>query len=126
MSSLFVDNWRWHGVPLYLGTGKRRPVKASEMAIQFAGYAEVVNEGRRNQSNEYWAEQGGRPIRARFKTESFPLHPKFSEFRFEPEFEYITTDMKVDHLRVYSTNKPHFRVGQTITIHYELKSDTEA
>jgi hypothetical protein len=60
------------------------------------------------------------------KANPFPLHPKFSEFRFEPEFEYITTDMKVDHLRVYSTNKPHFRVGQTITIHYELKSDTEA
>ena len=32
---LFVDNWRWHGVPFYLRTGKRLPVKASEIAIQF-------------------------------------------------------------------------------------------
>jgi hypothetical protein len=32
---LFVDNWRWHGVPFYLRTGKRLPVKASEISIQF-------------------------------------------------------------------------------------------
>ena len=56
----------------------------------------------------------------------FPLHPKFSDFRFEPEFENITTEMKVDHIQVYSTKKPPFRIGQRITIHYELKSDTAA
>ena len=56
----------------------------------------------------------------------FPLHPKFSDFRFEPEFESITTEMKVDHIQVYSTKKPPFRIGQRITIHYELKSDTAA
>jgi hypothetical protein len=59
------------------------------------------------------------------KPNTFPLHPKFSDFRFEPEFENITTEMKVDHLEVYSTKRPPFRVGQTITIHYELKLDTE-
>jgi glucose-6-phosphate 1-dehydrogenase len=32
---LFVDNWRWHGVPFYLRTGKRLPIKATEIAIQF-------------------------------------------------------------------------------------------
>jgi glucose-6-phosphate 1-dehydrogenase len=32
---LFVDNWRWQGVPFYLRTGKRLPVKASEVEIQF-------------------------------------------------------------------------------------------
>jgi hypothetical protein len=58
------------------------------------------------------------------KPNVFPLHPKFSEFRFEPEFESITTEMKVDHLEVYSIKKPPFRIGQTITIHYELQSDT--
>ncbi len=30
-----VDNWRWHGVPFYLRTGKRLPKKVSEIAIQF-------------------------------------------------------------------------------------------
>lgn len=60
------------------------------------------------------------------KPNTFPLRPRFREFRFEPEFETVTTEMKVDHLEVYSMEKPPFRVGQTITIHYELKSDPES
>ena len=32
---LFVDNWRWNGVPFYLRTGKRLAVKATEALIQF-------------------------------------------------------------------------------------------
>jgi glucose-6-phosphate 1-dehydrogenase len=32
---LFVDNWRWQGVPFYLRTGKRMPRQFSELAIQF-------------------------------------------------------------------------------------------
>ena len=32
---LFVDNWRWAGVPFYLRTGKNMPGKATEIAIQF-------------------------------------------------------------------------------------------
>src|SRR5271169_5842836 len=32
---LFVDNWRWAGVPFYLRTGKRLPKRVSEVAIQF-------------------------------------------------------------------------------------------
>jgi glucose-6-phosphate 1-dehydrogenase len=32
---LFVDNWRWQGVPFYLRTGKRLPRQFSEVAIQF-------------------------------------------------------------------------------------------
>jgi len=34
---LFVDNWRWQGVPFYLRTGKRCAQQASEIAIQFRG-----------------------------------------------------------------------------------------
>ncbi|HET8612266.1 MAG TPA: glucose-6-phosphate dehydrogenase [Sphingomonas sp.] len=30
-----VDNWRWHGVPFYLRTGKRLPSRHSEIYIQF-------------------------------------------------------------------------------------------
>jgi hypothetical protein len=59
------------------------------------------------------------------KPNPFPLNPKFSEFRFEPSFESITTEMKVDHVQVYSIKKPPFRIGQTVTIHYELQSDPE-
>jgi glucose-6-phosphate 1-dehydrogenase len=32
---LYVDNWRWKGVPFYLRTGKRMPKRVSEIAIQF-------------------------------------------------------------------------------------------
>lgn len=32
---LFIDNWRWHGVPFYLRGGKRLPKKATEIAIFF-------------------------------------------------------------------------------------------
>jgi glucose-6-phosphate 1-dehydrogenase len=32
---LYVDNWRWAEVPFYLRTGKRLPVRTSEVSIQF-------------------------------------------------------------------------------------------
>ncbi len=32
---LYVDNWRWHGVPFFMRTGKRLPAKISEVSIQF-------------------------------------------------------------------------------------------
>jgi glucose-6-phosphate 1-dehydrogenase len=32
---LFVDNWRWQGVPFYLRTGKCLPRQVSEVTIQF-------------------------------------------------------------------------------------------
>lgn len=33
--NLFIDNWRWAGVPFYLRAGKRLPKRATEIAIQF-------------------------------------------------------------------------------------------
>lgn len=32
---LFIDNWRWAGVPFYLRAGKRLPKKATEIAVCF-------------------------------------------------------------------------------------------
>jgi glucose-6-phosphate 1-dehydrogenase len=32
---IFVDNWRWAGVPFYLRTGKHLPKRVTEIAIQF-------------------------------------------------------------------------------------------
>jgi glucose-6-phosphate 1-dehydrogenase len=32
---LFVDNWRWAGVPFYLRTGKRLAARRSEVVVQF-------------------------------------------------------------------------------------------
>jgi glucose-6-phosphate 1-dehydrogenase len=39
---LFVDNWRWSGVPFYLRTGKRMPKRATEIAVQFKEVPEVL------------------------------------------------------------------------------------
>ncbi|HEU5063686.1 MAG TPA: glucose-6-phosphate dehydrogenase, partial [Solirubrobacterales bacterium] len=32
---LEIDNWRWSGVPIFIRTGKRLPVKASEVTVVF-------------------------------------------------------------------------------------------
>jgi glucose-6-phosphate 1-dehydrogenase len=32
---LFIDNWRWSGVPFYLRTGKYQPQSTSEVRVQF-------------------------------------------------------------------------------------------
>ncbi len=32
---LYIDNWRWQGVPFYLCSGKALPEKVSEVAVQF-------------------------------------------------------------------------------------------
>ena len=32
---LFIDNWRWNGVPFYLRSGKRLKNRVSEIAVQF-------------------------------------------------------------------------------------------
>ena len=32
---LFIDNWRWGGVPFYIRTGKRLPTRVSEVVIHF-------------------------------------------------------------------------------------------
>jgi len=33
---LFIDNWRWNGVPFYLRSGKRLAKRTSEIAVQFS------------------------------------------------------------------------------------------
>jgi glucose-6-phosphate 1-dehydrogenase len=39
---LFIDNWRWAGVPFYLRTGKRMAKRASEVAIQFRDVPHIL------------------------------------------------------------------------------------
>jgi glucose-6-phosphate 1-dehydrogenase len=39
---VFIDNWRWAGVPFYLRTGKRLPKRASEIAVQFKEVPEIL------------------------------------------------------------------------------------
>ncbi len=39
---LFVENFRWAGVPFYVRTGKRLPVKATEIVVQFKSLPEIL------------------------------------------------------------------------------------
>ncbi|MFL5329563.1 MAG: glucose-6-phosphate dehydrogenase [Gemmataceae bacterium] len=34
-AKLFIDNWRWQDVPFYIRTGKRLPMRSSEIVLQF-------------------------------------------------------------------------------------------
>jgi glucose-6-phosphate 1-dehydrogenase len=48
---LFVDNWRWSGVPFYLRTGKRLPNSRTEVAIRFKDAPHMVFRGENLQPN---------------------------------------------------------------------------
>jgi glucose-6-phosphate 1-dehydrogenase len=39
---VFIDNWRWAGVPFFLRTGKRLPKRASEISIQLKGVPPIL------------------------------------------------------------------------------------
>jgi glucose-6-phosphate 1-dehydrogenase len=39
---VFIDNWRWAGVPFYIRTGKRMPKRTSEIAIQFKSVPPIL------------------------------------------------------------------------------------
>lgn len=39
---VWLDNWRWAGVPFYLRSGKRLPRRASEIAIQFKAIPQIL------------------------------------------------------------------------------------
>jgi glucose-6-phosphate 1-dehydrogenase len=46
---VFVDNWRWAGVPFFLRTGKRLPRRASEISIQLKAVPPILfNKGPTN------------------------------------------------------------------------------
>lgn len=48
---LYVDNWRWKGVPFYLRTGKRMPKKVTEIAIQFKEVPYIMFQSAAKQMN---------------------------------------------------------------------------
>jgi glucose-6-phosphate 1-dehydrogenase len=52
---LFIDNWRWGGVPFYIRTGKRLPTKVTEVVIHFKPTPHKLfcfDEGRFNSDNQ--------------------------------------------------------------------------
>lgn len=39
---LFIDNWRWEGVPIYIRTGKQMPTKVTEIIVHFRSSPHVM------------------------------------------------------------------------------------
>ncbi|HEV3269471.1 MAG TPA: glucose-6-phosphate dehydrogenase [Candidatus Rhabdochlamydia sp.] len=50
---LFIDNWRWSGVPFYLRAGKRLPKRATEIALVFKHPPGILfqNLSKKNEAN---------------------------------------------------------------------------
>ncbi|MCU6711996.1 glucose-6-phosphate dehydrogenase [Paenibacillus sp. J5C_2022] len=46
-AKVFVDNFRWAGVPFYIRTGKRLPVKTTEVVVEFKSEAQNILFGQR-------------------------------------------------------------------------------
>src|SRR5581483_175689 len=42
---IFIDNWRWAGVPFFLRTGKRLPKRASEISIHLKAVPPILFNG---------------------------------------------------------------------------------
>ena len=70
---VFIDNWRWQGVPIYIRAGKHLPVSATEVRVQFHRPPDVV-----------------------FTEEQAPFHD-FVRFLFSPRIEIgIGMQVKID------------------------------
>ncbi|WP_062308283.1 glucose-6-phosphate dehydrogenase [Demequina subtropica] len=61
---LFIDSWRWAGVPWYLRTGKHLPVTAHEVVVEFK-----------------------KPPQALFDDAMMAQHPNHLRFRLQPDGE---------------------------------------
>ncbi|MBG85339.1 MAG: glucose-6-phosphate dehydrogenase [Verrucomicrobiales bacterium] len=49
---LFIDTWRWSGVPFFLRTGKNMPLSASEVRVQFKQTPHVLFATQRDGGND--------------------------------------------------------------------------
>jgi glucose-6-phosphate 1-dehydrogenase len=90
---LFIDNWRWAGVPFYLRGGKRLPKRATEIAIIFKDPPGVLfqQEGKRNEPNtlaiRIQPDEGtSLKINCKVPGPSSPIQPVKMDFRYGSYF----------------------------------------
>ena len=91
---LFIDNWRWQGVPFYLRGGKRLPKRASEIAITFKHPPEVLFQQRGKQQHEanvlairIQPDEGtGLKINCKVPGPASPIQPVKMDFRYGSYF----------------------------------------
>jgi glucose-6-phosphate 1-dehydrogenase len=90
---LFIDNWRWAGVPFYLRGGKRLPKKSTEIAVSFKDPPSVLfqQSGKNNESNvlaiRIQPEEGiSLKINCKVPGPSSPIQPVKMDFRYSSYF----------------------------------------
>lgn len=90
---LFIDNWRWAGVPIYIRTGKAMPKRVSEVAVQFKAVPHML-----------------------FNTDTdHPLEPNVLALRIQPDEGLalrIGTKLPGPKVKIYPV-KMDFRYGST-------------
>lgn len=90
---LFLDNWRWAGVPFYIRAGKRLPKRATEISIMFKDAPGVLfqQEGRKNDSNvlvlRIQPDEGiAMKINCKVPGPTSPIQPVKMDFRYSSYF----------------------------------------
>ncbi len=90
---LYIDNWRWAGVPFYLRAGKRLPKRATEVAIVFKEVPGILftRGGKKNAHNVLVLRiQPDEGISLRINTKvpgpSSPIQPVKMDFRYGSYF----------------------------------------
>lgn len=90
---LFIDNWRWAGVPFYLRGGKRLPKKGTEIAVIFKDAPGVLfnRQGGKNDSNvlalRIQPDEGiAMKINCKVPGPSSPIQPVKMDFRYGSYF----------------------------------------
>jgi glucose-6-phosphate 1-dehydrogenase len=51
---VFIDNWRWQGVPIYLRAGKCMPMTATEVRVEFHRPPAVVFPNEQSLPHNFW------------------------------------------------------------------------
>ena len=90
---LFIDNWRWAGVPFYLRGGKRLPKRATEIAITFKNAPGFLfqHQGMRSDPNvlaiRIQPDEGiAMKINCKVPGPSSPIQPVKMDFRYGSYF----------------------------------------
>jgi glucose-6-phosphate 1-dehydrogenase len=94
---LYVDNWRWSGVPFYLRTGKRLRAAHTEIAIQFKQAPHMVFRGQRSEPNSLVANiQPQEGISLSFGAKApgaeMQIRPVTMDFGYHETFGGVTRD----------------------------------
>ncbi|MBU6427935.1 MAG: glucose-6-phosphate dehydrogenase, partial [Cyanobacteria bacterium REEB65] len=88
---LYIDNWRWAGVPFYIRSGKRLPKRISEIAITFRPVPHLLFRGTVIEPNvltiRIQPDEGiALKVGSKVPGAAIQIHPVLMEFRYGTSF----------------------------------------